>query len=182
MNQALLLIDIQDDYFTGGAMELVGSSVAGIQAGKLLHHFREKSLPIIHIQHLSVRPGATFFIPDSIGVEIHKCVAPISGETVIQKHYPNSFRETELLEHLRRQNIDQVVIAGMMTHMCVDSTIRAASDFGFQCFLVHDACATKALSFDGVTVQAEYVQTAYLAAINNLFAKVVSVDDVCVSF
>lgn len=179
MNQALLLIDIQNDYFHDGTMELVGSAAAGVQAGKLLHYFREKSLPVIHIQHISVRPGATFFLPGSPGVEIHKCVAPNENEVVIQKHFPNSFRETILLEHLRRKKVDQLVIAGMMTHMCVDSTIRAAADFGFQCLLAHDACATRALSFDGITVQADYVQTAFLAAINNLFAKVVSVEDLC---
>ena len=76
MKQALLLIDIQNDYFPGGAMELSGSLPAGMQAGKLLRLFRDKSLPIIHIQHLSTREGATFFVPNTGGVEIHETVAP----------------------------------------------------------------------------------------------------------
>jgi len=88
MNQALLLIDIQNDYFPGGAMELVGSPEAGAQAGKLLTAFREKALPVIHIQHISSRPGAAFFLPHTKGVEIHQSVNPAQNEMVIRKNYP----------------------------------------------------------------------------------------------
>jgi nicotinamidase-related amidase len=181
MTHALLLIDIQNDYFPGGAMELVGSSRAGVQAGKLLDAFRQKALPIIHIQHISIRHGASFFLPDTAGAQIHECVAPKVGETVFQKNFPNSFRETPLLEHLRKHELTRLVIAGMMTQMCIDSTTRAATDFGFQCLLAQDACATKALSFDGTTVSAENVQTAFLAALNGLFAQVLSVDEICLN-
>jgi len=179
MNQALLLIDIQNDYFPGGAMELVGSPTAGANAGKLLGSFRERNLPIIHIQHISTRQGATFFLPNTNGVLIHETVAPKAGEPVFQKNYPNSFRETPLLEYLRSRHITQLVIAGMMTQMCIDTTTRAAVDLGFQCTLAGDACATRNLSFGGMTVSAENVQIAFLAALNGLFAKVLSVADLC---
>jgi nicotinamidase-related amidase len=178
MNQALLLIDFQNDYFPGGAMELEGSLEAGVQAGKLLRDFRRKALPVVHIQHVSKRQDATFFLPDTTGVLIHECVAPNKGETLFQKNYPNSFRETPLLEHLRLHRINRLVIAGMMTHMCIDTTTRAAADLGFRCLLAYDACATKALSFRGTTAPAELVQTAFLAALNGLFAEVVSVEEV----
>ena len=177
--RALLLIDIQNDYFPGGAMELVGSPEAAAQAGTLLRVFREKALPVIHIQHLSTRPGATFFLPHSKGVEFHGSVAPGQNEIVIQKNFPNSFRGTPLLDYLRERHITQLVIGGMMTHMCIDSTTRAAADLGFECFLARDACATKALSFGGVTIPAENVQTAFLASLNGLFAKVQSVAELC---
>ena len=179
MSQALLLIDIQNDYFPGGAMELFESPRAGVQAGKLLQAFRQKSLPVVHIQHISTRPGATFFVPDTAGVQIHECVAPEAGETVFQKSFPNSFRETPLLEHLRRLEVTRLVIAGMMTQMCIDTSTRAAVDLGFQCLLAHDACATKDLTFAGATVSAGNVQTAFLAALNGLFAKVLTVDEIC---
>jgi len=179
MNQALLIIDIQNDYFPGGAMELVGSPAAGAKAGMLLQAFRQKQLPLVHIQHVSTRPGATFFLPNTRGVEIHESVAPQAGETVLQKNFPNSFRGTPLLEHLRKLQITQLVVAGMMTQMCVDSTTRAAADLGFQCLLAHDACATKSLSFGGATVPAENVQAAFLAALNGLFAKVQSTEELC---
>jgi nicotinamidase-related amidase len=179
MKPALLLVDIQNDYFPGGAMELVGSPEAGAMAGKLLRAFRGKALPIIHVQHLSTRPGAAFFLPHTRGVEIHSSVAPGADEIVIQKNFPNSFRGTPLLDHLRQGDVGQLFITGMMTHMCVDSTIRAAVDLGFECFLAHDACATKDLSFGGVILPAAGVQTAFLAALNGLFAKVQSVGELC---
>lgn len=178
MNQALLLIDFQNDYFPGGAMELVGPVEAGLKAARLLEVFRQRSLPVIHVQHVSTRAGATFFIPGTEGVEIHRSVRPLEGEKLVVKNYPNSFRETDLLEELRTLHIDQLVIAGMMTHMCIDTTTRAAADLGFQCTLAHDACATRALSFGGATVPAEQVQTAFMAALNGLFAKVQSVDEI----
>jgi nicotinamidase-related amidase len=177
MKQALLLIDIQNDYFAGGAMELVGSFEAGVQAGKLLQLFRDKSMPVIHIQHVSQRPGATFFLPDTRGVEIHECVAPAKGEALFQKGFPNSFRDTPLLEYLRQQQITDLVIAGMMTHMCIDTSTRAAADLGFQCLLAHDACATKELAFRGGVVSAQQVQTSFLAALDGSFAKVLSVEE-----
>ena len=177
MTTALLLIDIQNDYFPGGAMEVVGANAAADQAAKMLAAFREKALPVIHIQHIAARPGATFFLPNTAGAEIHPSVQPRAGEPVFQKHFPNSFRETPLLEHLRKENISRLVIAGMMTHMCIDTTTRAAADLGFSCSLAHDACATRALSFNGHQVSAESVQAAYLAALNGLFAKTVSASE-----
>lgn len=179
MHTALLLIDIQNDYFPGGAMELAGSREAGQRAAVLLTAFRSRALPAIHVQHVSTRPGATFFLPDTRGVEIHECVAPQTGETIIRKHFPNSFRETALLDHLRGRKIDTLVIGGMMTHMCVDTTVRAAFDLGFVCRLAHDACATRALAFGGATVAAADVQTAFIASLNGLFAKVQSAAEIC---
>ncbi len=179
MTKALLLIDIQNDYFPGGAMELANSFLAAVKAGKLLQAFRQRALPIVHIQHVSARPGATFFLPDTVGVQIHESVAPVGGEAVLQKYYPNSFRETPLLGHLRDRQISELVIAGMMTHMCVDSTTRAAADLGFRCVLAHDACATRALSFGGAAVSAEDVQRAFIAALNGLFATAFSVEEIC---
>jgi nicotinamidase-related amidase len=179
MATSLLIVDIQNDYFPGGAMEVPGAGAAAAQAATLLSSFRRRSRPVTHIQHISTRPGATFFLPDTAGAEIHASVRPAPGEQVFQKHFPNSFRETRLLEHLRAAGISQLVIAGMMTQMCIDSTTRAAADLGFKCFLAHDACAARALSFSGVQVSAENVQTAYLGALNGLFAKVMSADELC---
>jgi nicotinamidase-related amidase len=179
MTEALLLVDIQNDYFPGGAMELVGSQEAGVEAGRLLQKFRQMSLPVIHIQHISTRAGAGFFLPDTNGVELHESVSPLPGETVIQKNYPNSFRETSLLEHLLELKTSRLFIAGMMTQMCIDSTTRAAADLGFNCVLAQDACATRDLTFGDIKVSAHNVQTAFLAALNGLFAQVTTVEEVC---
>jgi len=177
MTNALLIIDIQNDYFPGGTMTLEGAEAAAAKAAQLIAAFRKKSLPVIHMQHIATRPGATFFRPGTPGAEIHASVKPQGGETVIQKNFPNSFRETKLLEHLKSLNIANLTIAGMMTHMCVDTTTRAAADLGFACSLAHDACATKALSFNGVEVPAASVQVSYMAGLNGLFAKVQSTED-----
>lgn len=173
---ALLLIDIQNDYFPGGRMELEGSEQASRSAGRLLCCVREKSIPVVHIQHISTRPGATFFLPDTNGVKIHSVVRPEDGETVIVKHFPNSFRETPLLEHLQGLGIQRLVVAGMMTHMCVDATVRAAADHGFECLIAGDACATRALTFEGRTVAAPDVHAAFLAALNGTYGRVLTVE------
>jgi len=182
MTTALLLIDIQNDYFPGGKMELEGSLEASLRAREILAFFREKTLPIVHIQHVAARPGATFFLPDTEGVKIHRNVEPLPGEVVFQKNYPNSFRDTPLLDHLREKQVDKVVVCGMMTHMCVDATVRAAFDYGLEVTLVHDACATRALTFGDQTIPAEQVHGAFLAALGFLYARVVSAADLLLNF
>jgi nicotinamidase-related amidase len=175
---ALLIIDIQNDYFPGGAMALEGAEAAGQNAAKLLAAFRAKHLPVFHMQHLSVRPGATFFIPGTPGAEIHACVAPAANEKVIEKNYPNSFRETALETRLEAAGTRHLVIAGMMTQMCIDATVRQAFDLGYRVTLGADACATRDQSYGGQTIPAAQVHGAFLAALNGLYAKVLPVDQI----
>jgi len=174
MKTALLLIDIQNDYFDNGTMALVGSEEASKNAKLILDRFRADDLPIIHIQHIATKPTATFFLPNTTGADIHKNVRPLGKEKVIIKHYPNSFRDTELLDYLRTLNIKDLVICGMMTHMCVDATTRAAKDFGFNCIVIADACATKDLEINGKKVKAEEVQKSFLAALNDFYSTVIT--------
>lgn len=177
MKKGLILIDIQNDYFSGGSMELVGMEQAAHNAGLLLYTFREKKLPVIHIQHISMRPGATFFLPDTKGVEIHKSVAPQPGEVVVEKYFPNSFRDTDLLNTLKGLEVDDVVICGAMSHMCVDATTRAAFDFGFRCTVIDDACTTRDLLYKGIIVEAGKVHAAFMAALAMPYAKVISANE-----
>ena len=172
MNTALLIIDLQNDYFKGGAMALVGAEKASLNARKILDYFRENHLPVVHVQHISTRPGSTFFLPETEGVKIHSNVEPLQHEKVITKHFPNSFRETLLLDYLRSKDVSKLVICGMMTHMCVDATTRAAKDLGFEIELIGDACATRDLEIDGQKVKAKDVHNAFLAALNYFYATV----------
>jgi nicotinamidase-related amidase len=172
----LLLIDLQNDYFPGGKMALEGSDQAAQAARRLLAFFRGHHLPVVHIQHLAIRPGATFFLPGTPGAEIHAAVRPLETETVIQKHFPNSFRETGLLAHLQQAAVSQLVIAGMQTHMCVDAGTRAATDYGFACQIAQDACATRALTLNDRTVTAADVHAAFLAALHGSYGQVQTVD------
>jgi nicotinamidase-related amidase len=170
---ALIIIDIQNDYFPGGAMELEGADAAGENAGKVLKKFRDEKLPVVHVRHLSVRPGSTFFIPGTKGADIHQSVLPSAGETVVEKNFPNSFRNTGLLKVLEEMQIKNLVVAGMMTHMCVDATVRHAADLGYKVTLLGDACATRAQAYAGEKVPAKQVHAAFLAALNGFYAKVV---------
>ncbi|MCU0590111.1 MAG: cysteine hydrolase [Desulfobacterales bacterium] len=173
---ALILVDIQNDYFPGGKVPLDDAHAASVQAARLLGRFREKGWPVLHIRHLSIRPGATFFLPDTPGSEIHPSVAPREDEAVIVKHFPNSFRETSLLDQLREAGAASLVVCGAMSHMCIDATVRAASDLGFQCRVAQDACATHALTFGPDTVPAAKVHAAFMAALSAAYAEVLSTE------
>ena len=175
---ALVIIDIQNDYFPGGKMELAGASEAGLQAARLLARFRSLGRPVFHIQHVSVRPGSTFFLPDTPGVDIHASVAPLPGETVIRKNFPNAFRDTTLQQELDRVGAKHLLIAGMMTQMCIDTSVRAGKDLAYEITLAHDACATRAQKFGETEVPAAQVQAAFMAALNGSFAKVISSEEI----
>jgi len=179
MTEALVLIDLQNDYFPGGTMELDDADGAVEQAALLLQSFREKGLLIFHIQHIAKRPGATFSFPARPAPSF---TAPCSRAPVRrrgQAHFPNSFRETTLLEDLRAAGASKLTFAGMTTHMCVDTTVRAAADLGFPCSLAQDGCATRALQFGAERVEADKVQLAYLAGLNGAFASVKPARDLC---
>ena len=172
MSTGLILVDIQNDYFAGGRMELEGMDAAGENACQLLTLFRDKQWPTFHIQHISTYEGATFFLPDTKGAEIHATVKPHPDESVIKKHYPNSFRETSLLDELKNSGVENVVICGAMSHMCIDATSRAAADFGFRCTVVHDACATRNLDFGKKKILAQDVHASFMAALGSAYANV----------
>lgn len=172
MTTALIIIDIQNDYFAGGNMALEGSDEAAANAASLLAHFRSRGLPVIHVQHLMARPNAGYLMPGTVGADIHDSVAPLPGETVVVKRFPNSFRDTILLDTLKAAGADRLVVAGMMTHMCIDTSVRVAFDLGFKVALAHDACATRSLRFGDATVAAAAaVQASFIAALHGVFAE-----------
>lgn len=175
MTRALVLIDLQNDYFPDGSLPLDGIDAAAAQAAKALATFRGAAEPVIHVRHDSLRPGATFFVPGTPGAEIHASVAPLAGETVVVKHFPNAFRETGLKEHLAAAGIDDLVLAGAMSHMCIDASVRAAADAGFRCTVLADACATRDLDFGGRRVAAADVHAAFMAGLSGAYARVLSV-------
>lgn len=172
MRAGLLLIDIQNDYFEKGAMTLVDSDKACANAKRLLERFRAEKSPVIFIQHIAANPSATFFLPDTAGAEIHPLIQPFEGEKVIVKHFPNSFRDTDLMDYLQANNVTDLVICGMMTHMCVDATTRVAKDLGFNITVIGDACATRNLEINGEIVSAKDVHNSFLAALNYFYSSV----------
>jgi nicotinamidase-related amidase len=177
MKAALVLVDIQNDYFPGGRMELSGMDAAAETAKALLTYFRDNDWPTVHVQHISVQEGASFFLAGTNGVEIHESITPLDQDTVIQKHFPNSFRETGLYDHLSGAGVKNLVICGAMSHMCIDATTRAAADLAFSCVVVHDACATRDLEFEGKTIAAGEVHGAFMSALGMGYAKVMGFND-----
>lgn len=159
---ALLLIDIQDFYFPGGKSALVEPEKAAINAARLLEYFRKEKMLVIHVRH-NAEPGG----------KINDIVKPLPDEKIFSKSAVNCFVGTDLLSFLKTNKTDTLVICGMQTHMCVEAATRAASDLGFKCILVHDACATKDLTFGNKVIKAEDVHYATLATLKN-YAKVES--------
>jgi len=162
---ALLLIDIQNFYFAGGSSELVNPIPASLNAQKLLNYFRQKNMLVIHVKH---GYGA--------GAEIHPNVKPLTSEKVIVKKEVNSFLNTDLLDYLKKNGIKTLVICGMQTHMCVEAAVRAAVDFGFNCILIQDACATKDVKYGDKVVKAEDVHYSTLATLK-VYCKVIDTQD-----
>ena len=171
--RALVIVDIQNDYFPGGAHPLHEPEAAAAAARALLERFRAGGEGVIHVQHVWAAPDSPFMRPGTPGVEIHEQVAPLEGETVISKDAPNAFLRTSLERELRERGAEELVVCGMMTSMCVDATVRAGADLGFEVTLVHDACAAPALSFGGLEVPPQAVQAAFLGALASAYASVV---------
>ncbi len=172
MTEGLLLVDIQNDYFPGGAKELAGMEPAAMNAARLLSAFRESGRPVIFVRHISARPGAAFFLPGTRGAEIHGRVSPLPREPVVEKSRPNSFLDTDLSATLAAQGVTVLVICGAMSHMCIDATTRAARDLGYSCTVIADGCAASDLTFGGVVVPAGTVHAAFMAALDGTYARV----------
>lgn len=177
MNTALLLLEIQNDYFPNGRIPLDKSLEASAKAQSVLHAYREMKLPVIHVQHISTHPDATYFLPCTKGAEFYSAVQPTKSEAIIKKHYPNSFKDTGLLNYLIKNQINHLVICGMMTQMTIDATVRAAYDLGFTCTVLHDACTARQLEFNNNVIPAVDVHNAFLAALQPSYATVLSSDD-----
>lgn len=177
MPKALLLIDVQNDYFPGGDMELAGIDAASAAAAEMLARFRDAGGPLIHVRHEFQSPEAPFFRPGTAGAEIHRSVAPLAGEAVVTKHAVNSFHNTDLKARLDALGVKDLVIVGAMSHMCIEGTTRAAADLGYRCQVIHDACATRDQEFNGRTVKATDVHAAAMSTLGFAYAKVLPLAD-----
>jgi len=175
--RALIVVDVQNDYFPGGKWELSGIDAAADNAARLIAGARDKGDLVVHIRHEFESPDAPFFAPGSKGAEIHPKVQPLDGEQVVLKHSVNAFKGTSLKDVLDRNGVGDVVICGNMSHMCVDAATRAAADFGYSVTLVHDACAARDLEFNGITIPAAQVHASYMAALGFAYATLQSADE-----
>ncbi len=171
---ALILIDIQNDYFEDGRWPVDAMGKVAKNATRVLEDARNNSHLIVHIRHESLAPNAPFFRPGSHGAEIHVSVAPRHGESVIVKHRPNSFHDTPLRQTLEAQGITDIVVCGAMSQMCVDATVRAAVDFGYALCIIEDACGAKGQTFNTHEVSAAQVHAAFMAPLAMSYARVLT--------
>ena len=172
MNEALLIIDVQNDYFPGGTNELHNPYEAEKRIQELIAESRKCDRPVVYIQHINP-PDDYFFLDGTYGAEISDRIRPEPGDKVIIKHYPNSFLETELDSYLKGLGVTTLIVCGMMTHMCVDTTVRAAMDYGYQVKLAANACATMDLEIAGEIIPADIVQKTFIASLEGVFATVI---------
>ncbi len=173
---ALIMIDCQNTY-RKGLMQLTGVEVAILEARRLLAKAREHKIPVIHIQH-DAGAGSPYDVSAEIGAICDE-VAPIVGESVITKNYPNSFMATDLDQQLKALGIKNIVLAGFMTHMCINSTAHGAFNLGYFVTVVASATATRPLqAANGKVLSAQEVQDGAIASTRDLYAAIVdSVDD-----
>ncbi|WP_248744896.1 cysteine hydrolase family protein [Pseudomonas sp. MWU12-2037] len=174
--QALILVDIQNDYFPGGKWTLSGADAAADKAAAILAAAREAGDLVVHVRHEFAGADAPFFVPGSEGARLHAKVLNRADEQVILKHFVNSFRDTELSAVLERNEIKELVVVGSMSHLCIDAITRAAADQGYMVTVIHDACASRDLEFNGLTVPAAHVHGAFMASLAFGYATVVSAE------
>lgn len=163
---ALLLIDIQDFYFPGGDLPLENPEEAAVNAGLVLQDFRKTNQLIVHVKH-AYEPGGS----------IHEFVSPHPGEKIITKKDVNSFLNTDLKEFLDSNGVEELVICGMQTHMCVEGAVRAAHDFGYKVILLQDACATRSLQYADKIITAEDVHLSTLKTLDKNYCEVKNTAD-----
>lgn len=180
-NTALVLIDLQNDYFSsveGAKWPLHKTEAAAANALKILDKCRESNLKIIHVRHEFAMDNPPFFAPNSNGAKIHESLTPKDGEEQVLKNNVNSFKDTNLKELLDSSNIENVIIVGAMSYMCIDAVTRAASDFGYNCYVAHDACTTSNIEFNGVQVDATLAHATVMSALQFAYANVHTTDEI----
>lgn len=171
---ALLLVDFQEEYFESGRLPLPDARKALGQAEALLAWARKEGLAVVHVQHVAASEQSPLFTPGSAQVALRPELAPLGSESVIRKALPSSFVGTSLHDGLSSRGVTTLVIAGLMTHMCVSSTARDALSLGYEVLVAGDACASRDLPapFDRAPLSHALVHGAALAALADRFADV----------
>ena len=174
-NQALVIIDVQNNYFKGGYCQLYNSEGTTIKIKKVIDYFRESKKPIYYIKHDFTISGITEEENEKLR-SINDIIKPKKDDVIIEKKYPSSFLKTTLKKELDARDIKELVIVGMMSHMCVDTTVRAAMDYGYKVVVLEDGCTTKSLETKSGEVSAEVVHNVFMASLQGYFAEIKTVD------
>ncbi|WP_353662802.1 cysteine hydrolase family protein [Hydrogenimonas sp. SS33] len=168
---AMLIIDMQNDYYPGGRCELEGILPAHTNTLRLIRRAEEEGVERIYVRHIA-GGDAPFFARGSEGSELHGELPVQKEDRIVVKAYPNSFRGTGLDAYLKERGHNRILVCGAMTHMCIDTTVRAGYDLGYVITLAHDACATKEMHFGGESIPAQTVHRSFVAALGGKFCRV----------
>ena len=172
--RAVIVVDLQNEYLSTGKLPLVNLDPAVSNAAEIIAQARARGEMLVHVKHESSQAGAKAFVPSSTGADFISEVAPADGEQIVVKNYPNSFRDTSLKQVLEDNKIQELIVIGAMSHMCVEATTRATADLGYPVTVVQDACATMDLEFNGAKVAAAQVHATAMAALAFGYASVVT--------
>jgi nicotinamidase-related amidase/phenylpyruvate tautomerase PptA (4-oxalocrotonate tautomerase family) len=176
---ALLLLDFQREYERDGRLPLDGFGAAAHEADRLVRAADAYGVPVIHVHHVAAQSNAALFDRNGTGIMPTQKPALGAHHLKLIKHWPLAFHDTALLQELNQRDIHTIVLAGCMTHNCVDSTARHALHLGFQVLIAEDACATRALpAADGTAIPAAVVQRTTLAGLADRHATVMAVNEV----
>ncbi len=176
MKRALVVVDIQNDYFEGGNCVLHEPQTAAKKAKSLIDFFHDHHEPVIYICHINQGSNQGAFVPDSVGSEIYAEIQPADCDHVFIKHVPDSFEADGFWNYLRQESIQELIVCGMMSHMCIDTTVRSARVKGYEVIVAEDACTTMSLEWDKISYPAETVHAVYMASLSGAFAKVMKTD------
>lgn len=170
---ALLLVDFQQEFFRG-ALPLPDGAAAVARAGQLLSWARRQQLLVVHVQHVAKQPDSPVFRPGSAEVESVPELDRAANEWVVTKSAAGAFTRSELDARLRERGISTLIVAGLMTHLAVDSTARDATLLGYAVVVASDATATRDLpGMDGARpVHHADVQRVALASLADRFADI----------
>lgn len=175
--RALIVIDVQNDYFPGGKWELHGIEASAANAARVLADARDKQEFVVHVHHEFEGADAPFFAPGTPGADFHPTMKPKEGEATVLKHEVNAFLGTNLKDLLDAQEVTDVTIVGDMSHMCIDAAARAASDHGYAVTVVEDACSSRDLDFNGEVIPAPEVHKAYMSALGFAYSDIKTTDE-----
>ena len=170
---ALLVIDFQQEYFTG-RLPIPDGQKALNKARELIAFADKARIPVYQIQHIAPAGSAVFAL-DGEGVKFHPQMLPRAGDTVLQKTTVSVFGSTELDRLLKEKGIKTVIIAGLMTHACVAGGARDAAPLGYQVVVASDASATRSIArADGSSIDANSLHRAALASVEDTFGDVMT--------
>ncbi|CAO3655638.1 unnamed protein product [Mucor fragilis] len=181
MKEALIIVDVQNDYFPGGKLPTWRPVETANEIKKIMDKFRQDDKEVIHVaHHMSPEHEKVmdFLIKGTRGAEIHEIVKPLDTEKIIYKNYADSFVATDLKEYLLSKDIDTVIVVGMMIHNCVNATAYSGTDEGFKTIVVAEAVNTLDQEIFGEVIPAETMWKSFLAGIKFAYAQVNKVDDI----